>query len=238
MLNYKWLSVFNRMLTLFTLLMTLPAMAAVNVNKTRVIFNEAEMAQSILLSNDGEMPVVVQAWFDEGDQTSSPDINKTPVIATPPVFRVMPGEIKSLRLILTSRQALTAGRESLYWLNIYQITQGKKIKEKYASEVVLPLRLRLKTMVRPARVGKIQEQDGRMIIFLVKSGKLIITNPTNWHASMNMSTADGSAYNNLLIPPDQSISVDTPITLKKNDIVSYELINDTGNKWIYQGVVR
>lgn len=40
--------------------------AAVNISTTRVIFNHGETQRTVMLVNDGNYPVVVQSWVDDG----------------------------------------------------------------------------------------------------------------------------------------------------------------------------
>ncbi|WP_352433938.1 fimbrial biogenesis chaperone [Citrobacter freundii] len=46
--------------------------AAVNISTTRVIFNHGETQRSVMLVNDGNYPVVVQSWVDDGTPEKGP----------------------------------------------------------------------------------------------------------------------------------------------------------------------
>ncbi|VDY45148.1 fimbrial assembly chaperone StbE [Salmonella enterica subsp. enterica serovar Daytona] len=123
MRNYRQWLVFSKViLTLLGLTGWYgPAQAAVNIDRTRIIFASDEVAQSLTLSNDNTTPMLLQVWTDAGNIDASPDNSKTPLVALPPVFKMQPGELRTLRLLLSSRQQLATDRESLFWLNIYQI---------------------------------------------------------------------------------------------------------------------
>ncbi|WP_337014328.1 fimbria/pilus periplasmic chaperone [Pantoea sp. AS142] len=238
MLSYRLSSVFSKFCVLISFVTVMPVIAAVNVSQTRVIFNEGEMAQSLALSNDANTPVVVQAWLDVGDIASAPDKLVTPVIATPPVFRMNPGEVRSLRLILTSRQSLKQGQENLFWLNIYQITPERSVKEKNLNQVVLPLRLRLKILIRPAGVGKLTEKEGGKIVFRTIGERLEIHNPTQWYSSISNLHGRIKSYDNLIIPPGKSLLIEGDERFEKGGKVEYEIVNDTGYSWHYQSVIK
>ncbi|MFD2021241.1 fimbria/pilus periplasmic chaperone [Pseudocitrobacter faecalis] len=102
MRNYKWWSVFSKVALL--LAFSAQVSAAVNVDRTRIVFSARDVARTLNLSNDGAMPMVIQVWADDGDPASTPDVNPTPVVVIPPVFKMLPGELRSLKLMLASRQ--------------------------------------------------------------------------------------------------------------------------------------
>lgn len=117
MRNYRQWLVFSKViLTLLGLTGWYgPAQAAVNIDRTRIIFASDEVAQSLTLSNDNTTPMLLQVWTDAGNIDASPDNSKTPLVALPPVFKMQPGELRTLRLLLSSRQQLATDRESLFW---------------------------------------------------------------------------------------------------------------------------
>lgn len=234
--NYRWWSVFSNARSMVVLLfcIAIPAQAVVNTDRTRVVFNSDEMAQSLLLSNDGAAPVIMQVWLDEGNPVSSPDQNRTPVIALPPVFRMLPGEVKSLRLMLTSRQNLVAGRENLFWLNLYQIPPGQRASAQAEQQIVMPLRLRLKVLVRPSGVAALQEKDAGRLQFIAGGRQLRVTNPTAWYISFTAQPKGQPAIGNLMVAPGESLTVPLPQVSAAGEEISYEVINDTGNRWVYQ----
>ncbi|WP_158782357.1 fimbrial assembly chaperone [Pantoea sp. BAV 3049] len=236
MRNYRWWSVFSNTHSMAVLLIciAIPGYAVVNTDRTRVVFNSDEMAQSLLLANDDIAPVVMQVWLDEGDPVSSPDNNHTPVVALPPVFRMLPGEVKSLRLMLSSRQNLAAGRENLFWLNLYQIPPGQRASDQAEQQVVMPLRLRLKVLVRPSGVATLQEKDAEKLQFITRGMRLQVTNPTTWYISFTAQPRGQPAIGNLMVAPGESLTVPLSQVISAGEEMTYEVINDTGNRWVYQ----
>ena len=71
--------------------------AVVNVDITRAIINAGEKSVPLSLDNSGDQPMLVQVWVDEGNPGVSPDKVKTPVVILPPVFRMSPGEERSVK---------------------------------------------------------------------------------------------------------------------------------------------
>ncbi|EPO6662872.1 MULTISPECIES: fimbrial assembly chaperone [Klebsiella] len=208
---------------------TRPALAIVNVEKTRVIFAAGEMSQAITLSNDGETPMLLQTWSDKGDIAASPDSRDTPIVVLPPVFKMQPGELRSLRLMLTSRQILAADRESLFWLNLYQIPPNTKTADTGSRQVILPLRLRLKVFVRPANLKAPTPDTEQQLKFSVEGKTITIDNPTPWFMSISVQPGMQKSIDNLLIPPKSGQKIESSQPLQRSDAIRYSVIGDDGN---------
>jgi len=216
-----------------------PATAVVNVEGTRVIFNAGEMVTSVNLVNSGEMPALVQLWFDEGDIFASPESAKTSVIALPPVFRLQPGEMKDIKLQLVSRDKLPRDRESLYWLNIYQVPPNTASPE-MTKRVILPLRLRLKVFIRSATLLQPQEADGKRLQFRLKDNSknvIIINNPTPWYMTLSAFDAGNKKFDGIMLAPGEKKEVILDGQIKPSK-VRYEIVNDHGNKWSYVSDIK
>ena len=171
MRSYKWSSVFNKITVAAGLMLCSTAFyasAVVNAEKTRVVFNSGSIAESLSLVNSEKEPVVVQIWTDDGDPTVNPDKVHTPIVINLPVFKMKPGEIRNIRMLLVSAGSLPQDRESLYGLNIYQIPPNTETQHKGEKRVVLPLKIRMKVFVRPEMVGELKESDVQKLQFAVQ----------------------------------------------------------------------
>lgn len=140
-----------------------PALAVVNVNTTRVVFESGVQQKTVKLVNDGDYPVLVQSWIDDGDPLSTPDNAVSGFVVLPPVLKLLPGEQRELRL-MGSGADLPADRESLFWLNIYQIPPEMKTTTN-SEKVRLSLRTQLKVLWRPKGVGNPDEKSINLLIF-------------------------------------------------------------------------
>ncbi|MBA7933158.1 fimbria/pilus periplasmic chaperone [Klebsiella sp. RHBSTW-00215] len=239
--SFKWWSVFSSGSAIGTLLLLLlmngqPALAVVNTEVTRVIFNAGESSASLALANTEKHPTLVQVWADNGNLQASPDSNSTPIVVLPPVFRMRPAEIRSLKLLLVDREKLAQDREALFWLNIYQIPPMNDGERHQTHKVVLPLRIRMKVFVRPQGVGSLKEKEGERLSFAFHSSarQLTIDNPTPWHMTIGKLQCAGYRSGVIMVAPKTR----TPITLQGAGgdcrTVSYELLNDDGNPWEYR----
>lgn len=59
------------------------AHAEVIIKGTRVIYNEKQREAVVQVSNTGNMPVLLQAWIDNGDANARPETIKVPFSVTP-----------------------------------------------------------------------------------------------------------------------------------------------------------
>lgn len=122
----QWLVFSKALLALLLLAGITPApFAAVNVDRIRIVFAANDVVQSLTLTNDSVTPMLLQVWTDAGETASSPDSSRTPLVVLPPVFKMQPDELRTLRVMLSSRRSLPGDRESLFWLNIYQIPPSR-----------------------------------------------------------------------------------------------------------------
>lgn len=165
MRNYRQWLVFSKViLTLLGLTGWYgPAQAAVNIDRTRIIFASDEVAQSLTLSNDNTTPMLLQVWTDAGNIDASPDNSKTPLVALPPVFKMQPGELRTLRLLLSSHQQLATDRESLFWLNIYQIPPVTQDIKKPPAKTGITASFAAKNFNSPDRIKSANGSGGEKI---------------------------------------------------------------------------
>lgn len=238
MRSYKWWSVFNKVTVAAGIMLCCTAFhasAVVNAEKTRVVFNSGSIAESLSLVNSEKEPVVVQVWTDNGDPTVSPDQVHTPVVINPPVFKMKPGEIRNIRLLLVSAGSLPQDRESVYWLNIYQIPPNTETQHKGEKKVVLPLKIRMKVFVRPEKIGELQENDAQKLQFSIdresRNKTLLIQNPTPWHLTLSSLRSGKTALPGVMVAPFTSERVDIPADKTLADKVDYDVINDNGTRW-------
>lgn len=237
----RWWSVFSNWPT-YTLLIVwtgwtaTPARAVVNTEVTRVIFNAGESHYSLALANSAQHPALVQIWTDEGDPLSQPAETITPIVAIPPVFKMQPTEIRTVKLQLAEKPGLARERESLYWLNIYQIPPMTDQDAKTRQKLVLPLRIRMKVFIRPQGVGPLREQDGERLTFTFQpqEAQLYVNNPTPWYITLAALACDNTSSTPLMIAPLSSQPLALPGKVGHCRTVRYELINDHGNRWVYE----
>lgn len=138
--------------TIFSLCLLLlgasQAQAAITISGSRIIYPAERQDVSVELSNNGDVPVLVQSWLDSGNVSSQPGEEALPFVITPPVARVEPRSGQTLRLAYIGGN-LPQDRESLFWLNVLEIPPKASGTENL-NTVQVALRTRLKVMFRPS----------------------------------------------------------------------------------------
>jgi chaperone protein EcpD len=169
------------------------ASAGVVVNGTRVVYPAAKREVTISLQNSGATPSLVQAWLDSGDAHSKPGESKVPFVLTPPLFRLDPSKMQSLRLVYT-HDPLPEDRESLFWLNVLDIPPRAAVNPDLPNQLDLAFKHRMKVFFRPPGLtGSAADAPARMTWKLLsKDGKpasVEASNPTAYHVSLTQVTA-------------------------------------------------
>ena len=203
--------------------------AAVNVDRTRLVFAASDIAQSLTLANDSVTPMLLQVWTDAGETASSPDSSRTPLVVLPPVFKMQPDELRTLRVMLSSRRSLPEDRESLFWLNIYQIPPELSATKSATRKLVLPLRLRLKVFIRPTGLKAPTANDEQKLRFSIASQGITITNPTPWYMSLTVTATKGIRIGYIMLAPYERRDVVLSQAPAVGTTVNYAVINDSGN---------
>lgn len=211
------------------------SVASIVINATRVIYPSDAKEALIKMVNQGQQPLLVQSWLDDGHEDVDPQTLNVPFIATPPVSRVDPKQGLTVRLNWDG-QALPADRESVYWFNALEIP-GKNKDAAKSNQLQIALKTRIKVFYRPASLpGSADDAIQHLKWSLANQGKQI------WATAKNDSpyfvslvganiTSRGKKYK---IEPDMvapfssaSYEVKT-LTTSRLESVSWTAVNDYG----------
>ena len=211
--------------------------AAVNINTTRVVFNHGESQRTVSLVNDGDYPVVVQSWVDDGDPEKGPSQASAPFVVLPPVLKLLPGERRELK-IMTTGKGLANDRESLYWLNVYQIPP--ELKAAQAGEKVrLALRNQLKVLWRPKNTGVLTEKSINMLSFRYEGGMIYAVNDSSWNITLADVSLGDYSISGIVVPPrSRSMIFNSATPAMRQNTISFTVINDEGNRWGFSAKVN
>ncbi|MEO6934928.1 MAG: molecular chaperone [Collimonas sp.] len=207
----------------------LSANASVELGGTRVIFGEKDRQASIPLKNTGTSPYVVQTWIDAGEGK-----NKTPLLVTPPLSRMDPGDQNILRIVRIGGD-LPADRESVFWLNVKEIPE----KADQPNVLQVAVRTRIKVFYRPVGLaGKPGEASGLATLSVVpgengKGAALRVSNPSAYNVTFTGFKINGGKEQTKagMVPPFGAsdfplTSISTPQAID----VNYTTINDYGGE--------
>lgn len=129
--------------------------ASITMTGTRIIYNGSAKSTDVHLKNRDAIPYVVQSWFDNGNMADGPEKSaQVPFIATPPAFRIQPGEGQIIRIVYTQAKSLPQDRESLFYFNFMQVPPANigqsDISAAKQNSLLIMLRNRVKLFYRPA----------------------------------------------------------------------------------------
>lgn len=127
--------------------------SAMVIEGTRVVVRGGDRETLVRMSNQGNVPLVVQSWIDNGeaDRNKSPDQIQVPFALTPPIARVDPSKGQTVR-IYPAAEPLPTDRETLFWFNALEIPP--KTKNADENIVQFTIRSRLKLFYRPPALGR------------------------------------------------------------------------------------
>ncbi len=233
----QWLVFSKALLALLLLAGITPApFAAVNVDRTRIVFAANDVVQSLTLTNDSVTPMLLQVWTDAGETASSPDSSRTPLVVLPPVFKMQPDELRTLRVMLSSRRSLPGIGKAFSGL-IFTRSPEQNATDSVTRKLVLPLRLRLKVFIRPHGLKAPTSNDERKLRFSIASQGITITNPTPWYMSLAVMPIKGISIGNIMLAPYEQRDVALSNMPAVGSTVDYAVINDSGNWRTYTATI-
>lgn len=189
------------------------AVAALSVDRSRIIFNEGDKSVSLdITNNSNDAPYLAQGWLDDEQENKV----KGKFTVLPPLQRLEPGSKTAVRLqALPDLSSLPRDRESLFYLNIREIPT----KSNSSNTLTLALQLRLKMFYRPAAL-KITDPEGsypgiKAVTLERKDNNYTLVNPTPYYLTFTAlrNTPKGEAlsgFEPVMVSPKAS----TQLTLK------------------------
>ena len=191
--------------TLLTgLVFTQQAIAAIALDRTRVIFNGDEKSVSLSISNQNtELPYLAQGWMENlnGEKIESP------LIILPPIQRVEPGDKSQVKIqSLPSISSLPQDRESVFYFNLREIPP----RSEKPNVLQIALQTRIKLFYRPKAIYASQtdlSNPWQEKITLVKQGdSYVVNNPTPYYVTIvdaltNLTGESIQGFTPLMIDP-------------------------------------
>ncbi|MGH8381290.1 fimbrial biogenesis chaperone [Pseudomonas sp.] len=207
--------------------------ANVVIATTRVIYPAEEAEVTVSLSNNGKHPSLVQVWIDDGRADVPVEQLQVPFSLTPALFRLDPGKGQVLRLF-QGEHDFAQDRESLYWLNVLDISpkgQGNALQ--------LSVRSRIKLLYRPQGLaGNAQHAPQALTWRLLKHDNawmLEAHNPSRYHVnlselSVHLGRREYEAISNHIAPLSTQLFAVQGLDQSKESMatVHFASVNDYG----------
>jgi len=225
-------------------LVSMAAHASVTMVGTRVIYVASSKEQGLRFANPDTYPNLVQIWFDRGNPLARSEIEDSPFVATPPMFRIEPDSAQVVRLSYVGED-LPTDRESLFFLNFLQVP-ALKASAVNANQLVLTVRSRLKVFYRPTELAGSQDMShiyqslnlseggqagARELIARNDSGYFIVVE----RASLVRGDEESELATGVLIAPMGTISLPLAKGAAQLDqaTVRMKIIDDYGGEAVY-----
>ncbi|MCB5306661.1 fimbrial biogenesis chaperone [Yersinia massiliensis] len=219
------------------------AIAGLIAGATRMIYLPESREHTLMLANTNDYPVVVQTWIDDGDVDSTPDQTQAPFMVLPAVFKMQPGGAQGLRII-NKGESLPKDRESVYWLNLYEIPPKTRRDSDAHAQVAMAMNTQMKIFYRPDGLTPTLPEAMKKVSFSLKkqNNQYVVTvhNPTPYHVSFgqiqlhdkNRSYLVAQEMDMMVVPfADRQYQFEHPPTsLSGNMALDYIYFNDAGNE--------
>ncbi|NRN27971.1 fimbria/pilus periplasmic chaperone [Photorhabdus heterorhabditis] len=208
------------------------AMAAIALDRTRIVFNGEDKSTSMDISNQNkELPYLAQGWIEDeqGNKINGP------LVVTPPVQRVEPGARSQVKIqSLPTTVQLPQDRESLFYFNLREIPP----RSKKPNTLQIALQTRIKLFYRPkaifaSRVDLDNPWQEKMT--LTRQGdQYQVNNPTPYYitvvdASNQLKGQTVTGFQPLMVAPKSSAVLSgSARVLGSAPVLTY--INDYGGR--------
>lgn len=169
-------------MTLLFLVATQLGYAAVLPDRTRVIFNAADKASSVKISNQSTVnPYLAYSWIENEKGVKSDDV----FTALPPLQRVEPASSTQVRLVKQAGvDSLPKDRESLFYYNLREVPPKADASDNHAVLQVAP-QSRLKLFWRPTTLRKKVGARTELEMRISQSGQILtVNNPTPYYITI------------------------------------------------------
>jgi len=191
----------------FLLLAPMLAKASVVINATRVVYHEARGEAVVQLRQPGDVPVLVQVWLDDGDETLDPQDVALPFLITPTVARMDPGNGQSVRVLRTG-SGLPQDRESMFFFNVLEVPPAQlELIQAGEDHLQISTRSRIKFFYRPQGLAPRVDKAPELMRFSLVSEtaqqsapQVRVYNPTPYHItfkdlSLHVGNAESAVAN-------------------------------------------
>lgn len=177
-----------------------PAVAAVNLDRTRIIYNTSDKSVSVMLENQSkELPYLAQVWLEnaQGEKITSP------LVALPPMQRIDAGQKSQIRILqLPETAGLPKDRESLFYFNVREVPP----KSDMANVMQVAIQSRVKLFFRPAELRKLLKANWQEQLQVSRlSNGLKLTNPTPFYITVGYLGKDNkgnaSGFDSVMLAP-------------------------------------
>ncbi|MBH3000361.1 fimbria/pilus periplasmic chaperone [Serratia marcescens] len=206
------------------------AVAAIALDRTRVIFDGGQNSLSLNVSNQNkQLPYLAQGWIEDekGNKIQSP------LTVLPPVQRIEPGKPSQVKIqALPAAKLLPQDRETVYYFNLREIPP----KSSKPNTLQIALQTRIKLFYRPAGISidKSAPPPQEKLMLSKQGDKYVVNNPTPYYVTIvdagSKKGAPGvKGFEPMMVPPKSNLPLTVGASSVGNSpVLTY--VNDYGGR--------
>lgn len=236
----------TRLLILIAMLNSIPTIAGISLDATRIIFHEEDekngAAVQVRSAASSDTPYLIKTQVT---RDTSGQQNNTPFITTPSLFRLESGNSNQVRILLRPQQHLPRDRESVFYFRATAVpttrVQDQNNKYKLAGELQLASGNVIKLFYRPKGLAITAEKAGSELIFSNTAQGLKVSNPSPYYLTLASIRINNQAVNiktslgsNMLAPFSDTVFPH----FNSRGSVEWQVINDYGGLDTSHGKVQ
>lgn len=186
--------------------------AAINLDRTRIVFPESDKASSLKVDNQSKsLPYLALSWIED-EKGRKED---TYFMALPPIQRLEAGSASQVRIV---KQAATSqlpkDRESLFYFNLREVPPKSSGASDERSVMQIAMQSRIKLFWRPKAITKKPGELVEMRMEITANAKgLIVHNPTPYYITLAWLSKNAKTmlpgFDSLMIAPFSTAKTST-----------------------------
>lgn len=186
--------------------------AAINLDRTRIVFPESDKASSLKVDNQSKaLPYLALSWIED-EKGHKED---TYFMALPPIQRLEAGSASQVRIV---KQAATSqlpkDKESLFYFNLREVPPKSSSASDERSVMQIAMQSRIKLFWRPKAITKKPGELAEMRMEITANAKgLIVHNPTPYYITLAWLSKNAKTmlpgFDSLMIAPFSTAKTST-----------------------------
>lgn len=203
--------------------------AAVNLDRTRIVFPENDKASSLTIENQSKsLPYLALAWVEDREGRKE----DSHFMVLPPIQRIEPGTSSQVRIVKQpATQQLPNDRETLFFFNLREVPPKSENRKEERSVMQVAMQSRIKLFWRPETIRKKAGDNAEIRLTVTLSGRtMTLKNPTPYFTTLAWLSNNGKTmlpgFDSLMISPFETRT----LTLSEPEESGYSIgyIDDYG----------
>ena len=188
------------------------AHAAINLDRTRIVFPESDKASSLKVDNQSKVqPYLALSWIED-ENGRKEDAH---FMALPPIQRIEAGSASQVRIVKQAATSLLPkDRESLFYFNLREVPPKSSRASDERSVMQVAMQSRIKLFWRPKAITKKPGEQAEMRLAISASAQgLTVHNPTPYYITLAWLSKNAKTmlpgFDSLMIAPFATATTST-----------------------------